>query len=158
MGKRMDAKSQALREQGSLNPRPQSVTDPLFHNSEFLDPRDLVQVKYEMLRRVQAEAHSVAQAAKAFGFSRPTFYQISGGLSSTDGLPGLGTQAPGTQGARTSSSAPVLGVYRSADGTDDPAAAQLPNWRAASRKHWGLSVHLTQHRTGLGSGGQSKGQ
>ena len=36
---------------------------------------DLVQVKYEMLRRVQSEGHSVTGAATAFGFSRPSFYQ-----------------------------------------------------------------------------------
>jgi hypothetical protein len=29
------------------------VTDPLFRDSAFFDPDDLVQVKYEMLRSVQ---------------------------------------------------------------------------------------------------------
>ena len=47
-----DAKLRSLREQGTLNPRPQAVTDDLFTASEFFDPHDLVQVKYEMLRRV----------------------------------------------------------------------------------------------------------
>ena len=55
MGKRTDAKSRVLREQGSLNASPQDVSDPLFHDSAFFDPLDLVQVKYEMLRRVQAD-------------------------------------------------------------------------------------------------------
>jgi transposase len=41
----------------------------------FFDPRDLVQVKYEMLRRLQADGQSVTQAAAAFGFSRPSSYQ-----------------------------------------------------------------------------------
>ena len=68
-------KLEALREQGSLNPRSREVTDPLFANNSFFDPRDLVQVKYEMLRRVQSEGHSVTGAATAFGFSRPSFYQ-----------------------------------------------------------------------------------
>jgi transposase len=68
-------KLEALREQGTLNPRPRDVTDPLFVTDSFFDPRDLVQVKYEMLRRVQSEGHSVTGAATAFGFSRPSFYQ-----------------------------------------------------------------------------------
>jgi hypothetical protein len=75
-----DPKLEALRDGGSLNPRPQDVSDPLFANDSFFDPRDLVQVKYEMLRRVQNEGHSVTGAATAFGFSRPSFYQALSAL------------------------------------------------------------------------------
>jgi len=70
-----DAKFQTLQQQGTLNPRPQDVRDELFLQNEFFDPRDLVQVKYEMLRRVETEAQSVTEAAARFGFSRPSFYQ-----------------------------------------------------------------------------------
>ena len=66
-----DPKLEALRKQGTLNPRPREVTDPLFATDRFFDPRDLVQVKYEMLRRVQIEGHSVTGAATAFGFRDP---------------------------------------------------------------------------------------
>ncbi len=81
-----DAKLQSLREQGTLNPRPQAVTDDLFTASEFFDPRDLVQVKYEMLRRVEKEGRSITEAATRSGFSRPSFYQAqaafqAGGLA-----------------------------------------------------------------------------
>jgi len=69
-----DPKRRILQQQGNLNRRPQAVTDPLFLQEPFFDPHDLVQVKYEMLRRAQSEGHSVTQAA-AFGFSRPSFYQ-----------------------------------------------------------------------------------
>jgi hypothetical protein len=72
--KRPDAKASALRAWGALNPRPHAVTDPLFVGPGFFDARDLVQVKYEMLRRVQADGQSVRAAALAFGFSRPSFY------------------------------------------------------------------------------------
>jgi len=37
--------------------------------------RDVVQVKYEMLRRVRVDQVPMARAARAFGFSRPAFYQ-----------------------------------------------------------------------------------
>ena len=64
-----------LEQQGTLNLRPQSVTHPLFQENEFFDSRDVVQVKYEMLRQVRIDKQSVSRAAKAFGFSRPSFYQ-----------------------------------------------------------------------------------
>ena len=81
-----DPKLQSLREQGSLNPRPQTVTDELFASHEFFDAHDMVQVKYEMLRRVEKDGHSISDAAVSFGFSRPTFYQaqaafVAGGLA-----------------------------------------------------------------------------
>ena len=75
MAKRPDAKCQFLQEHGTLNPRPQLVSDELFRDSEFFDPRDLVLVKYEMLRRVRLEEMDVTEAAATFGFSRPSFYQ-----------------------------------------------------------------------------------
>jgi transposase len=70
-----DAKSEALRRQGVLHRRPQDVIDPLFHTSVFFDARDLVQVKYELLRCVQVEGLAVATATTLFGFSRSAFYQ-----------------------------------------------------------------------------------
>ena len=71
----LDSKGESLRHQGVLNPHPQKVADPLFLRGEFFDPRDLVQVKYEMLRRVRVEGASVTEVTLAFGFSRPVFYQ-----------------------------------------------------------------------------------
>jgi transposase len=97
MGKRTDAKGQSLREQGSLNGRANRVTDPLFQGGEFFDPRDLVQIKYEMLRRVQADKQTVAKAAKAFGLSRPSFYQAQAAFEK-GGLPALVRKRPGPRG------------------------------------------------------------
>lgn len=83
-----DAKLQALQQQGTLNPRSEKISDELFLTEGFFDPRDLVQVKYEMLRRVQTEGKSIADAAVSFGFSRPSFYQASSAFE-RDGLAGL---------------------------------------------------------------------
>ena len=59
----------------TLHPHPEEVRDPLFTSgSPFFDPHDLVQVKYELLRRVRVDGYSVAQAASLFALSRPTFY------------------------------------------------------------------------------------
>jgi len=83
-----DPKLEALRQHGTLNPRPSEVTDPRFAQDSFFDPRDLVQVKYEMLRRVQSEGQSVTGTATAFGFSRPSFYQAHSAFAE-GGLAGL---------------------------------------------------------------------
>ena len=79
-------KEDALRANGTFNPRAERVSDALFVRGDFFDARDLVQVKYEMLRRVREEGMKVAEAAAAFGFSRVAFYAIQrawecGGLS-----------------------------------------------------------------------------
>ena len=56
-----DDKSENLKKYGALNPHPQKVAEKMFADStlEFFDPRDLVQVKYEMLRSVDIEGRSV---------------------------------------------------------------------------------------------------
>ena len=93
-----DPKVEALRAQRSLNPRPEAVTDEEFASSEFFDPRDLVQVKYEMVRRVQLEGASVTGTAKAFGFSRPSLYEAVAAVEA-EGLAGLVAERPGPRRA-----------------------------------------------------------
>jgi hypothetical protein len=68
-----DPKQRSLEESGTANPHAQNVRNPAFIDSDFFDPRDLIQVKYEMLRRVRTEGQSVAKASATFGVSRPTF-------------------------------------------------------------------------------------
>lgn len=70
-----DQKLAALEKTYTLNTHPERVSDLLFTTGEpFFDPHDLVQVKYEMLRRVHYDGHAVNATAAAFGFSRPSFY------------------------------------------------------------------------------------
>ena len=96
--RRPDPKADALRQRGSLNPRPDRVADPLFAGSDFFDPRDLVQVKYEMVRRARVDGHAVSQSATAFGFSRPSFYHAQA-LLARGGLAALVPQKPGPRRA-----------------------------------------------------------
>jgi len=100
------AKSRLLRQQGVLHPHPEAVTAELFQNSSFFDPNDLIQVKYEMLRRVEAEQIPVSRAAHEAGLSRPSFYQAQAALE-REGLAGLIPQKPGPHGAHKLT-APVL--------------------------------------------------
>jgi transposase len=83
-----------LREQGTLNPRPKAVQHESFRGSEFFDPEDLLQVKYEMLRQVDIDKQPVSRAAKTFGFSRPSFYQAQAAFRES-GLAGLLPQKRG---------------------------------------------------------------
>ena len=92
------AKTQSLRQHGVLNPHPEAVTDLLFQTSDFFDPQDLIQVKYEMLRRVEIDKAPITQAAAAFGLSRPAFYQAQHAVAQ-QGLPGLIPRKRGPRGA-----------------------------------------------------------
>jgi transposase len=88
------AKTDALLEQGTLNPTPEKVRDPKFQESEFFDPRDAVQVKYEMLRRVSIDNASVTEVSDEYGFSRPTYYQAKTNFDAA-GIAGLVPKRPG---------------------------------------------------------------
>jgi len=74
MSNDLKTKVQQLKGSNTLNPHPERVTDVLFQKHDFFDSRDLLQVKYEMIRRVQFDGWTVSRAADAFGFSRPSFY------------------------------------------------------------------------------------
>ncbi len=80
-GRARDGKAQELAVSRTLNPRPEAVADEGFRSSEFFDARDLVQVKYEMVRRVEADGASVSGAAGGFGFSRQSYYTAARALA-----------------------------------------------------------------------------
>ena len=92
-----DPKVTALRETRCLNPHPEQVRDEAFLHEEFVDARDAVQVKYEMVRRVVVEGDSVTAAAAAFGYSKPSYYAAAAALAAS-GLEGLVAAKPGPRG------------------------------------------------------------
>ena len=96
--RKLDPKAAALVETRTLNPRPEAVRDDQFGSSEFFDARDVVQVKYEMVRRVRVDGAPVTAAAAAFGFSRPSFYEAAAAVD-REGLGGLVPAKPGPRGA-----------------------------------------------------------
>jgi transposase len=91
------SKTDALLQEGTLNPAPEKVLDPKFRQNEFFDPRDAVQVKYEMLRRVSVENGSVTDTAQEYGVSRPTYYQAKANLEKA-GVAGLIRRKTGPRG------------------------------------------------------------
>jgi transposase len=90
-------KVKALLEEGTLNPTPEKVRDPKFRETEFFDPRDIVQVRYEMLRRVSIENASVSAATGEYGVSRPAYYQTQANFDRA-GVAGLVPQKRGPRG------------------------------------------------------------
>ncbi len=92
------AKLDALRQTGTLHPHPQRVTDPLFQDQPFFDARDLMQVKYELLRKVEIDGAPVSAAVTAFGLSRPSYYQARSAFEQA-GLAGLAPQKRGPRRA-----------------------------------------------------------
>jgi transposase len=94
---RKGSKAEALLEEGTLNPAPEKVRDPRFREVEFFDPRDAVQVKYEMLRRVSVENASVTGASEEYGVSRPTYYQTKTNFAQA-GIAGLVPKKRGPRG------------------------------------------------------------
>jgi len=91
------SKTDALREEGTLNSSPEKVRDPKFREGGFFDPRDLIQVKYEMLRRVLVENVAVTEAAGEYGVSRPTYYQARENFEKA-GIAGLVPRKRGPHG------------------------------------------------------------
>lgn len=96
--KKEDPKLESLARTHTQNPHPEKVQDELFKSNEFFDPRDLMQVKYEMLRRVEEDGWSISRASSTFGFSRPSFYEAKSDFEHA-GLSGFIPQRRGPKAA-----------------------------------------------------------
>lgn len=93
-----DLKTGALRRAGALHPHPERVHDQAFLQDPFFDPRDRVQVRYEMVRRHQVEGRPVTEVAATFSVSRQAFYETAAAFEA-GGLPGLLPKRPGPKRA-----------------------------------------------------------
>jgi transposase len=132
-----DPKLTALQASGTVNPHAQDVQDPAFVGSDFFDARDLVQVRYEMLRRVRTEGRAIAEAVARFGVSRPTFYKVQSDFD-REGLVGL---LPAKRGPRAAHkiTEEVMRFIAEARAADEGLSAQALVERIGER--FGLVVH-----------------
>jgi transposase len=130
-------KEDALRANGTFNPRAERVSDPLFGKGDFFDARDLVQVKYEMLRRVREEGMPVSEVAAAFGFSRVAFYEIQRAWQ-REGVGGLLPRPRGPRHAHKLTEK-VMDFVRTAQTRD--AALRAPGLAEQVRERFGVEVH-----------------
>jgi transposase len=145
--RRDDPKEAALREARCLNPRPEAVADEAFTaGPEFFDARDLVQVKYEMVRRVRAQGQPVSRAAAAFGFSRPSYYQAAAAVDAA-GLAGLVPARPGPRRAHKLTAEVVAFARQLLDADPSLRSAQLAG---AIEQRFGIRVHPRSVERALG--------
>lgn len=135
--KPLDPKAQTLHERGCLNPEADRVTDDLFRSNTFFDARDLVQVKYEMLRRVRMDGQPISQSSAAFGFSRPTFYLAQKALE-RGGLAALVPRKPGPRAPHKLSNEVVDFLEQALSKDESLRAGDLAR---RVREHFGRSVH-----------------
>ena len=131
------AKVRALIEEGTLNLAPEKVQDPKFRDGEFFDPHDIVQVKYEMLRRVSVENASVTNATEEYGVSRPTYYQTRASFEEA-GIAGLVPRKRGPQGPHKVRGA-VLAFIRDKRIEGEPIRAR--QLAEQIRKKFDLDIH-----------------
>ena len=132
-----DAKNKILRKHIALHPRPDGIKDELFAEYEFFDSHDTVQVKYEMLRRVQKDGWSVSRAAKIFGFSRNAFYQARIAFQRA-GIVGLFRERPGPRHAHKLSEEVMDFVQKS---LEENSLLSTLDLRLLIREKFGISVH-----------------
>jgi transposase len=130
-------KRQTLRRHRTLNPQPEAVTHTLFQNSDFFDPDDLLQVKYEMLRQVHVDQGSISEATRAFGFSRPSFYQAQSAFQQ-DGVFGLFPHKRGPQGGHKLTSEVMDYILQQ---RSEAPALTLEQLAQAVQKRFRVQVH-----------------
>jgi transposase len=131
-------KLKRLAEKGSLNLKPEQVNDDLFSQHEFFDPCDLMKVKYEMVRRVQSDDWRVSDAAKSFGFSRVSFYQIQKSIEK-QGLSGIMPQKRGPKGAHKLSEEVLVFIEDKLKEDDQLKASKLVE---LIREKFSFNIHL----------------
>jgi transposase len=138
MAESPQSKRAFLAQQGALNRRPQDVRHEIFKGgNEFFDPEDLVQVKYEMLRLVKVEKASISEAAQAFGFSRPSFYQARSSFQD-GGLAGLLPHKRGPRSGHKLTPELMSFVLRIRAAEPGISSSQVAERIA---EHFGVSVH-----------------
>jgi transposase len=93
-----DVKARFLADHQALHPHPERIRDTLFQQGGFFDPRDLVQVRYELLRRHLVERRPVTEIIRDFGISRQMFYVLLR-VFQQEGLAGLLPRKRGPKGA-----------------------------------------------------------
>ena len=133
----VDVKLASLQATGTLNGKAQAVKDPLFRAGGFFDPRDLLQIRYEMVRRHLVENEPVVNAAQLFGVSAPTVYQAQAAFKA-GGLVALLPQRRGPKHGHKLTPVVLLHI--------EQCRRERPNLRAGDllpelQRKFGLTVH-----------------
>ena len=132
-----ESKIKQLHEDGVFNRSHAQVHDPLFKEHEFFCPYDLIQVKYEMVRRVQIDEWTASRAADTYGFSRVSFYEIQKTIEHR-GIAGLIPRKRGPKGAHKLTDEVMGFVERQLE--KDPAL-KAPAIAGLLEDEFGFTIH-----------------
>ncbi len=131
-------KRRALRAQGALNAAPEKVTaTPFVTHPEFFDADDRLQVRYEMLRAPARGEMTVADACRAFGVSRQTFYTLRRAFE-TRGIAGLAEGKRGRKGPLKASVEVVEFVRAARDADTSASGAEIAR---GVEQRFGIRLH-----------------
>jgi transposase len=119
-----DAKSRFLADHQALHPHPERIKSTAFQEGGFFDPRDLVQIRYEMLRRHLVERQPVAEIIRDFGVSRQMFYVLLR-MFQQRGLSGLLPRKRGPKDAHKCTEAIIAFVAACREQTPARSAKEL---------------------------------
>lgn len=132
-----DVKRAALAATGTLNRTSAAVVDPPFCGGGFFDPHDLLQLRYEMVRRHRVDGVPVAVTARLFGVSLPTAYQAHAAFEA-GGLCGLLPRRRGPKQGHKLTPEILAHIER--------RRRERPDWRAGDlltelQCSFGLTIH-----------------
>lgn len=144
-----DVKTRFLADHQALHPHPERVRDTLFQQDGFFDSYDLVQVRYEMLRRHWVERRPVTKIIRDFGVSRQMFYVLLR-MFQREGLSGLLPRKRGPKDAHKCTEAIVAFVAARRNETPGLSTRELTE---EVGKEFGVQLHprtLERHLSLLG--------
>ena len=82
----MLSREESLKKSGCYNSNHEKVSASVFETTPFFDKKDIVQVKYEMIRAASKNESSITEIANLYGFSRKSYYKFSPFERTTTGL------------------------------------------------------------------------
>jgi transposase len=129
----VETKTEVLRRYRALHPHPEVVQDEAFCQGKFFDPCDLVQVRYEMLRRHEVEGQTVTAVADTFGVSRQAFYMTEAAFAQM-GVSGLLPRQPGPK-------RPYKCTGTVLDFVEQQASLPMKDVASAIQKRFGVSIN-----------------
>ena len=131
------SKTDILKENGTYNRMHAKVTAPHFQSGVFFDSRDLVQVKYELLRSISSGECNISQASKLFGMSRESIYKNKTAYEA-GGIQALIPKKTGPKSPHklTEKGRSFIDSYMS-----DHPSASAAEANASMRENTGISIH-----------------
>lgn len=132
-----DVKARFLADHQALHSHPEQIGDTLFRKGGFFDPRDLVQVRYELLRRHLVEKQPVTEIIRDFGISRQMFYVLLR-MFQQEGLAGLLPRKRGPKGAHKCTDAILAFVVARREESSGRSAKELAE---DVGKEFGVQLH-----------------